>query len=93
MENSIRLESFTKDYYGASFAHEKAQRNLENNTKKNISELFNKYINRAIDCGKFRVSVPDSLINENTSQFLENLGYNIKRINSGPNEISYEIVW
>jgi hypothetical protein len=82
------------EYYSADIAHQKSQDNYDHNVNTSLNKIFNMYITPAIDKGLFSVNVPCELIDEVVNLYLrEELGYQVKNIQSGLNEFEYVISW
>lgn len=81
-----------QEFYSAQFANNKATNNKTILLNRILKEIFQKYINPAVEKGKFSCNVSDCISND-AIEALKELGYNIKSVNVGYNQDEYIIEW
>ena len=81
------------DFYSAEFANNEATKNKERIYNDKLKTVFQQFINRSVEKGKFSVDIPEMYIDEQIIEFLKDLNYTLDYRRTGMNEYSYKVSW
>jgi hypothetical protein len=81
------------DFYSAEFANNETTKNKERIYNDKLKTIFQQFINRSVEIGKFSVDIPEKYIDEQIIEFLKDLNYNLDYKRTGMNEYSYKVSW